>query len=112
MVFGHNQPAFCVDIFLNWRVKYKIYIKRDVNQYMETNKSNFNITKRKMIPKLKLTPRHKTSRLAFAEKYKFWEEEWRKIIFSDEKKFNLDGPDGFQGYWMDKGKHEIQSQEI
>lgn len=53
--------------------------------------------KRKGSPVLK--EHHKMKRLEFAEKYVDFGLNWRNVIFSDEKKFNLDGPDGWQGYW-------------
>jgi transposase len=58
--------------------------------------------KRKMHPKLDL--KHVSARLSWAESKISWTKEWQRIIFSDEKKFNLDGPDGWQYYWHDLRK--------
>lgn len=64
-------------------------------------------------PKPSLKDHHKTARVAWAKEKMSWTTEWREIVFSDEKKFNLDGPDGYQYYWHDIRKEEqIYSKRI
>ncbi|OQR89886.1 hypothetical protein ACHHYP_05967 [Achlya hypogyna] len=60
--------------------------------------------KRKATPKL--TPRHEQARVKFAQDQVTCRRDWTAVIFSDEKKFNLDGPDGWQYYWHKLGTEE------
>ncbi|KAM8702592.1 hypothetical protein ACLKA7_001928 [Drosophila subpalustris] len=45
-------------------------------------------------------------RLDFGRSNMTWKKEWERVVFSDEKKFNLEGPDGYAYYFHDLRKEE------
>lgn len=51
-----------------------------------------------------LSEQHKSVLLVFVEKHIQLKKKCRKIIFTDEKKFNMDRPDGFAYYYHDLRK--------
>ncbi|EYC14419.1 hypothetical protein Y032_0040g191 [Ancylostoma ceylanicum] len=64
-----------------------------------TLKGSKEITRQVMKTVPRLTQAHKAARLRFAQEN--MTRNWNEIIWSDEKKFNLDGPDGWRSYWRD-----------
>ncbi len=48
-------------------------------------------------------------RLRWAKEHMSWKDEWLSVVWSDEKKFNFDGPDGNSYYWHDLRKEQIFS---
>lgn len=82
-------------------------VQTNVRNVQRLLKMSHIISRRKLKRKLPLTQQHINARLQFAQKYMSWSKEWQNVIFSDEKKFNLDGPDGYSYYYHDLRKEEI-----
>jgi len=52
-----------------------------------------------------LSKKHREKHLKFAKRYKDWTvNDWNKIVWSDESKFQIFGSDGREYYWKKVGK--------
>ncbi|CAK9833200.1 Transposable element Tc3 transposase [Anthophora retusa] len=54
-----------------------------------------------------LNTRHKEARLLFVKEHVHWKKTWYRVIFMDEKRFNLDGPYGCTHYYRDIRKQPL-----
>ncbi|GBM02684.1 Transposable element Tc3 transposase [Araneus ventricosus] len=60
-----------------------------------------------MARRLPLSKLHIIKRLQWARNHMSYDDKWMAALFSDEEKWNLDGPDGNIKYWHDLRKEPV-----
>ncbi|CAD6196633.1 unnamed protein product [Caenorhabditis auriculariae] len=87
------------------QIRSEIPEKRLEEHHLTNNSSIRSTCEYSMKAAPRLQQRHKNERLQFARSN--MATDWNEIIFSDEKKYNLDGPDGYAHYWRDLRKDSM-----
>lgn len=81
------------------QLRAKLTVKASADTILRILHKDGKFKRKKLMRKPLLTPEHKLRRVSFAREYISLGDKWKYVIFSDEKKFNLDGPDGYGYYW-------------
>jgi len=83
------------------QIKAELLLDQSVRTVQRVLRSCPHLIYQKFMKKPRLNKDNKSSRLEFARNCIKKRIDWSKIIWSDEKRFNLDGPDGIHYYWHD-----------
>lgn len=87
------------------QIKEKLAIGHSLRTVQRVIKQAPHLVRKKLMRKPAL--KEQKARMAFAESHVSWTFQWKDVVFSDEKKFNLDGPDGYSYYFHDIRKDEL-----
>ncbi|CAK9806981.1 Transposable element Tc3 transposase [Anthophora quadrimaculata] len=85
----------------------KVGVKTNPRNVRRVLQQSAHIKRMKLKRRPALKQIHKEHRLNFAKEHIRWNKKWRKVIFTDEKRFNLDGPDGLNFYYHDVRKKKL-----
>lgn len=88
------------------KIKHDLNLTASVPTIWRAINNSKRLVYKKKLTKYPLSKKNKMDRLAFAKKNMSMGEKWNYAVFSDEKKFNLDGPDGWNYYGHDLRKDE------
>lgn len=89
------------------KIKTELSLPVSVSTVGRILRANPHLQHEKKLRKPKISEAHAVQRVAFAHEHLQWTDQWKRVIFSDEKKFNLDGPDGWGYYWHDLRKEKL-----
>lgn len=89
------------------KIRSKSGVSASIATVLRIIKASVNIQRKKMKKKPVLKSLHKELRMNFAREHVAWSNQWKWVVFSDEKKFNIDGSDGYNFYFHDLRKEEL-----
>ncbi len=102
----HIQNAASNQIVVAPRIRVELDLQVSVRTVQQALRHCPHLHRQQMTSAPMLTDASKARRVEWAQAHLAWTEEWKRVVFSDEKKFNLDGPDGYPYYYHDDRKPE------
>jgi transposase len=99
-ILKSKQAGTATEICKVLKTSHKIEISR---QTVARVLNSFGFSCRIKKKKPRLTVKHRKDRLHWAKEHEAWTtDDWRKVIWSDESKFNLLNSDGKEYYWTNR----------